>query len=67
MKKIVLILCASRKLPRRSMSQDLDVSPLVRLSLDYARKLKPDAIYALSVKHGLLDRDTEIIERVRLD
>lgn len=60
MKKIVLISCVSKKLPHQAKAQDLYVSPLFRLNLEYARKLMPDAIYILSAKHGLLDLDTEI-------
>ena len=60
MKKIVLISCVSKKLPHRASAQDLYVSPLFRLNLQYARKLQPDAIYILSAKHGLLDLDAEV-------
>ena len=60
MKKIVLISCVSKKLPHPASAQDLYVSPLFRLNLQYARKLQPDAIYVLSAKHGLLDLNTEI-------
>ena len=60
MKKIVLISCVSKKLPHPASAQDLYVSPLFRLNLQYARKLQPDAIYILSAKHGLLDLDTEV-------
>ncbi|WP_025041313.1 DUF6884 domain-containing protein [Nitrosospira briensis] len=60
MKKIVLISCVSKKLHHRAKVQDLYISPLFRLNLKYARKLKPDSIYILSAEHGLLDLDTEI-------
>jgi hypothetical protein len=59
-KKIVLISCVSKKLSHPARAQDLYVSPLFRLNLEYARKLEPDAIYILSAKHGLLDLNTEI-------
>ncbi len=60
MKKIVLISCVSKKLPHLASAQDLYVSPLFRLNLQYARKLQPDAIYILSAKHGLLDLDNDV-------
>src|SRR5437867_190887 len=60
MRKIILISCVSKKLSHRAKSQDIYVSPLFQLNLEFARKLKPDAIYILSAKYGLLDLDTEI-------
>lgn len=60
MKKIVLISCVSKKLAHPASAQDLYVSPLFRLNLQYARKLQPDAIYILSAKHGLLDLNAEV-------
>ncbi len=59
-KKIVLISCASQKLPQRAKVRDLYISTLFKLSLKYAEMLKPDAIYVLSAKHGLLVLDEEI-------
>lgn len=59
-KKIVLISCVSKKLSHPASAQDLYISPLFRLNLQYARRLKPGAIYILSAKHGLLDLDTEV-------
>jgi hypothetical protein len=59
-KKIVLISCVSKKLLHPAKAQDLYTSPLFRLNLEYARKLKPDAIYILSAKHGLLALNSEI-------
>ena len=61
MRKIVLISCASKKAPRRARARDLYISPLFRLNLAYATKLKPDAIYVLSAKYGLVPID-DIIE-----
>lgn len=60
MKKIVLISCVSKKLEHKARAEDLYISPFFRLSLKYARKLKPDEIFILSAKHGLLDLDDEI-------
>ncbi len=58
--KIVLISCVSQKLPQRAKVRDLYISTLFKLNLKYAEKLKPDAIYVLSAKHGLLALDEEI-------
>ena len=60
MKTIVLISCVSKKLPRKAKAKDLYVSPLFKFSLEYAQSLKPDAIYILSAKDGLLPLDQEI-------
>jgi hypothetical protein len=59
-KKIVLISCVSQKLPKRAKVRDLYVSTLFKLNLKYAEMLKPDAIYVLSAKHGLLSLEEEI-------
>ena len=60
MKKIVLIPCASRKRTVKSRAAELYTSPLFKLNLQYARKLKPDAIFILSAKYGVLALDEEI-------
>jgi hypothetical protein len=60
LKKIVLISCVSKKAPHRAKAKDLYLSPLFVSSLRYARSLKPDCIFILSAKHGLLELDTEI-------
>ena len=59
-KRIVLISCVSKKLPRRSKARDLYVSTLFKLSLQYAEKLAPDAIFILSAKYELLPIDREV-------
>ena len=59
-KRIVLISCVSKKLPFRAKAKDLYVSTLFKLNLKYAKKLKPDAIYILSAKYGLLNLEQEI-------
>ena len=59
-KKIVLISCASKKLAYKSKAEDLYISTLFRLSLVYAKKLKPDRIFILSAKYGLLNLNDEI-------
>ena len=60
MKKIILIPCVSKKLEYKSKAEDLYISTLFRLSLDYAKKLKPDKIFILSAKHGLVNLNDEI-------
>jgi cytoplasmic iron level regulating protein YaaA (DUF328/UPF0246 family) len=60
MRTIVLISCVSKKRPGKSKVRDLYISPLFQKNLAYAQKLKPDVIYILSAKYGLLDLDTEI-------
>lgn len=58
--RIVLISCVSQKLSHRAKAKDLYVSTLFRLNLKYAKILKPDAIYILSAKHGLLSLEQEV-------
>jgi len=60
MKKIVLISCVSQKRAYRSKAKDMNISTLFKKYLAFARRLKPDAIYILSAKYGLLDLETEI-------
>ena len=60
MKKIVLISCVSKKQPHRAKAKDLYISPLFRKNMAYAQKLKPDAVYILSAKYGLLDLEADI-------
>lgn len=55
MKKIVLISCVKSKLNVPAKAKDLYVSPLFAYLLKYARQLKPDAVYILSAKYGLLE------------
>ncbi len=59
-KKIVLISCVSKKLPKLAKARNLYVSTLFKLNLKYAEMQKPDAIYVLSAKHGLLSLEDEI-------
>ena len=60
MAKIVLVSCASKKLSYGAKAKDLYISPLFSYNLAYAESLKPDAIFILSAKHGLLDLEKEI-------
>lgn len=50
----------SDKLENKSRAADLYKSALFKLSLEYARKQKPDDIFILSAKYGLLALDDEI-------
>jgi hypothetical protein len=61
MKTAVLISCAAQKLPYKATAQDLYTSPPFKKSLHYARSLKPDHIFILSAKYGLLRLD-QVIE-----
>lgn len=60
MKRIILISCASKKLPHRAKAKNLYISPLFKLSLRYAKSLNPYKIFILSAKHGLLDLEKRI-------
>ncbi len=48
------------KRSEKSKAADLYVSPLFKMNLAYARTFKPDAIFILSAKYGLLELDQEI-------
>ena len=61
MKKIVLISCVKSKLPHKAKAKDLYISSWFRYNLKYARQIKPDEIFILSAKYGLLELD-QIIE-----
>lgn len=60
MKKIVLISCVSKKKPCKAKAAELYVSPLFLGYLRYAKSQKPDDIFILSAKYGLLELDSEI-------
>ena len=60
MGKVVLLSCVSRKLSRRARAKELYTSTLFKLNLAFAESLKPDAIFVLSAKHGLVDMAQEI-------
>ena len=57
---IFLISCVSKKLPDKAMARDLYISPLFKLNLKYAQQKKPNKIFILSAKYGLLELGTEI-------
>ncbi len=58
--KIVLIACASKKVNHKTKARALYDSPLFKLNLKYAESLKPDNMFIVSAKHGLLNLDEEI-------
>jgi hypothetical protein len=60
MRKIVLISCVSVKLSHKAKAEELYISPLFKYGLTYAKKLRPDKIYILSAKYGLLELDKVI-------
>lgn len=60
MKSIVLISCVSKKLPHQAKAEDLYISSLFKLNLQYACSLNPDRIFILSARYGLIDLDREI-------
>jgi hypothetical protein len=60
MKRIILISCVSKKLNIKSRAEELYDSPLFNKNLEYAKSLKPDDIFILSAKYGLLDLDEKI-------
>ncbi len=60
MKTIVLISCVSKKLAHKSPAKDLYDSPLFKGNLYYASSFKPDNIFVLSAKYGLVPLDREI-------
>jgi hypothetical protein len=59
-RKIVLISCVKSKLGLPDQAKDLYISTLFKSNLAYAKSLKPDAIYILSAKYGLLELDRVI-------
>lgn len=60
MKTIVLISCVKTKRPIRSKARDLYTSTWYKLAYEYAQRLKPDEIYILSAKHGLVNPEQEL-------
>jgi len=60
MKTIIFIQCCKTKLSHKNKAANIYISPLFKKSLEYAKKLMPQAIHILSAKYGLLDLDFEI-------
>src|SRR5450759_1841625 len=57
MKRVVLIPCVSQKLSHAALAKDLYVSSLFKFCLRYAKTLKPDIVFILSAKYGLVAID----------
>lgn len=60
MKNIVLISCVKKKLNRKATAEKIYTSSLFKKNLIYAKSLKPNEIFILSAKHGLLKLTDEI-------
>ena len=60
MKRVVLISCVSKKLPHAALAKDLYVSSLFKFCLRYAQTLKPDVVFILSAKYGLVALDQQL-------
>ena len=60
MKKIILLACVGKKQQQKTKASNLYISNWFKLALSYAKILKPDCIFILSAKYGLLDLDIEI-------
>ena len=60
MNKIILISCVSKKLARKVMTKDLYISPLFKMNLAFAHSLRPDRIFILSAKYGLVGLEQEL-------
>lgn len=60
MKKIVLISCVKQKMSHSAMAKDLYTSNYFRLGYAFATYLRPDAIFILSAKYGLVEPETVI-------
>jgi len=60
MKRVVLISCASKKLPYAGLAKELYVSTLFQFGLRYAQTLKPDHIFILSAKYGLVELEQRL-------
>jgi hypothetical protein len=59
-KRIVLISCVKKKLGHKAKARDLYVSPWFKLAFRYAQQLRPDRIFILSAKYGLLGPDAVV-------
>lgn len=60
MKTIILISCCGPKLKVRSRAKDIYISPRFKYCLQCAKRLRPDMIFILSSKYGLLNMYKEI-------
>jgi cytoplasmic iron level regulating protein YaaA (DUF328/UPF0246 family) len=59
-KRVVLISCVKTKLDHPAKAENLYISDLFTKNLAYAKKLKPDYIFILSAKYGLLKLNDRI-------
>ena len=55
MATVVLISCVKKKQNHAAQAKDLYISPLFRLSWEYAQTRNPDKIFILSAKYHLLN------------
>lgn len=55
MRTVILISCCSSKQKERSRAEDLYISSRFKYSLQCAKRLRPDKIFILSSKHGLVN------------
>ncbi len=60
MKRVVLISCVKTKLDHPAKAENLYIRDLFTKNLAYAKKLKPDYIFILSAKYGLLKLNDRI-------
>ena len=60
MRRIALISCVSKKKDFATTAENLYDSPLFKYALQYAKMCKPDKIYILSARYGLLEVDDQI-------
>jgi hypothetical protein len=57
---LILISCVKTKLNRKAKARNLYLSDLFKKTLQYAELLRPDKIFILSAKYGLVALDDEI-------
>jgi cytoplasmic iron level regulating protein YaaA (DUF328/UPF0246 family) len=60
MARIVLISCVSKKLDHKARAKDIYISTLFRYASKYAQSMRPDKIFILSAKYGLLNPEQQI-------
>lgn len=61
LKTVVLISCVKSKKPNAAKARDLFISPLFKSKMEFAQRYKPDEIYVLSSKYGLVELD-QVVE-----
>lgn len=59
-KKIILISCVKTKLQKKTKAKELYISSWFKKSYQYALMYKPDKIFILSAKYGLVRPDQKI-------